>query len=119
MNKLCSYLWHLNALNITEKRGVKLSDLSARRGTYDVGHGEKQPCIKVYPDKTNREMCYRFSPLYRAIGPTTVLMTTYFYGAWDDEYELNFEWDDFSSDLKDVKKLVLLFVAAKRPKYPN
>lgn len=105
--ELYDYLWRQNATNITEKHGIKLSNLSVRRGTYDAGHGEKQPCIKVYPDKTNRATYYQFSPLYRAFGPTSVLMTEYCDGEWNTDEELGFEWDDFSCDIQDVKKFVL------------
>ncbi len=105
--ELFDYLFSYNADEIKRNRGVSISDLAIRRGTYTTKAGDKQPCIKVYPDKTDRKTYYKFSPLYRLVGKTSVLMEEYVCGDWNTEEELGFEWEDFSSDLKDIKKFVL------------
>ncbi|WP_205523914.1 hypothetical protein [Heminiphilus faecis] len=96
-----------NADNIKQKNGIHISDVSARKGTYSPTKGEKQPCIRVYLDKTDRKTYYQFAPLFRIIGDTSVLMTEVINGDWNTDEELDFKWDDFSLDLKDVKRFVL------------
>ena len=105
--ELYDYLWEHNADSIKEKRGVRLSDISARRGSYSPERGEKQPCIRVYLDKTDRKTYFQFVPLFRICGPKSVMMREIIDGELNTEEELCFEWSDFSVDLKDIKKFVL------------
>lgn len=104
--ELSDFLWEKGADEIEQRRGTKLSELSARRGTYTT-HGEKQPCIKVYLDKSDKKTYFRFAPLYRCFGKTTVYVAEIVDGEWNSEEELGFEWDDFSDNLSDVKKFTL------------
>ena len=105
--ELLEYLLSHNAEEIKYKRVRRLSEISARRGIYSPERGEHQPCIRVYFDKTDRKTYLQFVPIYRIIGPKTVMVREIEEGRCNSSDELNFEWDDFSCDLNDVKRFVL------------